>query len=220
MTIIDKLKNKESKKDENVKREPVGFNAILEECRNAYPDQLYPIHYGPMISWEAGGKFPLREVNVYETDEYYHFVSFGLSDLFEKTSDDEYSGYGMEFTFKLKKDKYEDLEAEIRCVCNILQQVARITFTKDEIFDIYEYIYTGQTDGIDAFRKSKLTGLITIPDTTFVSLDTPNGRVDFVEFIGVTNDELLALENKKTTVANLYKKIGSDITDYNRKSVF
>ena len=105
-----------------------------------------------------------------------------------------------------KKDKYEDLEAEIRCVCNILQQVARITFTKNEIFDIYEYIYTGQTDGIDAFRKSKLTGLITIPDTTFVSLDTPNGRVDFVEFIGVTNDELLALENKKTTVANLYKK--------------
>ena len=95
-----------------------------------------------------------------------------------------------------------------------------ITFTKDEIFDIYEYIYTGQTDGIDAYRKSKLTGLITIPDTTFVSLDTPNGRVDFVEFIGVTNDELLALENKKTTVANLYKKIGSDITDYNRKSVF
>ena len=62
--------------------------------------------------------------------------------------------------------------------------------------------------------------MITIPDTTFVSLDTPNGRVDFVEFIGVTNDELLALENKKTTVANLYKKIGSDITDYNRKSVF
>ena len=86
MTIIDKLKNKENKKDENVKREPVGFNAILEECRNAYPDQLYPIHYGPMISWEAGGKFPLREVNVYETDEYYHFVSFGLSDLFEKTT--------------------------------------------------------------------------------------------------------------------------------------
>ena len=126
----------------------------------------------------------------------------------------------MEFTKKKKKDKYEDLEAEIRCVCNILQQVARITFTKNEIFDIYEYIYTGQTDGIDAFRKSKLTGLITIPDTTFVSLDTPNGRVDFVEFIGVTNDELLALENKKTTVANLYKKIGSDITDYNRKSVF
>ena len=103
MTIIDKLKNKENKKDENVKREPVGFNAILEECKNAYPDQLYPIHYGPMISWEAGGKFPLREVNVYETDEYYHFVSFGLSDLFGKTSDDEYSGYGMEFTFKLKK---------------------------------------------------------------------------------------------------------------------
>lgn len=217
MRAVDKFKKK---KNNEKRRETIGFNAILEECRNAYPEQLYPIHYGPMITWEAGGRFPLREVNVYETDEYYHFVSFGLSDLFEKTTSDEYSGYGMEFTFKLKKDRYENLELEIKCVYNILQQVARITFTKNEIFDIYEYIYTGQTDGIDAFRKSNITGLITIPDTTFVSLDTPNGRVNFVEFIGVTNNELLALENKKITVQNLYKKIGSDVTDYNRKSFF
>lgn len=34
------------------------------------------------------------------------------------------SGYGMEFTLKLKKDKYEDEEAEISRICAILQAIA------------------------------------------------------------------------------------------------
>ena len=45
------------------------------------------------------------------------------------------------------------------------------------------------------------------------------GRVNFVEFIGATNNELLALKNKELDVKTLYSKIGSDVTDYNRKSV-
>ena len=36
-------------------------------------------------------------------------------------------------------------------------------------------------------------------------------RVDFVEFVGATNNEL--------DVKTLYSKIGSAVTDYNRESV-
>ena len=42
--------------------------------------------------------------------------------------------------------------------------------------------------------------------------------MEFVEFIGVTDNELLALKNKVIDVKKLYEKIGSDITSYNRKS--
>lgn len=80
-------------------------------------------------------------------------------------------------------------------------------------------MYTGQTVGIDSRQTSNITGLITIPDTKFQTLNTENGRVDFVEFIGATNDELLALKNKELDVKALYSKIGSDVTDYNRKSI-
>ena len=97
--------------------------------------------------------------------------------------------------------------------------VARITFTKNEIFQPFEFIYTGQTTGIDAKQKSNLTGFITIKDPTVETIDTLNGKVEFVEFIGVTNDELLALKDKKITVKELYEKLGADITNYNRKSV-
>ena len=101
----------------------------------------------------------------------------------------------------------------------ILQQIARITFKNGEIFNPFEYLYTGQTAGIDSRQISNITGFITIPDTKFQTLNTKNGRVDFVEFIGATNNELLALKNKELDVKTLYSKIGSDVTDYNRKSV-
>ena len=112
-----------------------------------------------------------------------------------------------------------DEEAEIRCICGILQAIARITFTKGEIFRPYEFLYTGQTQGIDTKMQSAITGFITVPDSDLGSINTQNGKVDFVEFVGATNAELLAVRNKETDVKTLYEKIGSDVTDYSRKSV-
>ena len=125
----------------------------------------------------------------------------------------------MEFTFKLKKDRYEDEEAEIKCICGILQAIARITFTQGELFSAYEYIYTGQTQGIDTKMQSNITGFITIPDREFKTIDTPNGKVDFVELIGATDRELLAIRNKEVDVKGLYEELGSDVTSYHRQSV-
>lgn len=50
----------------------------------------------------------------------------------------------MEFTFKLKKDSYVDEEQEIKCICGLLQQIARLTFESGEIFNPFEYLYTGK----------------------------------------------------------------------------
>ena len=196
-----------------------GWDAITEEAERAYPGQKDPKHYGALIKWKLGGPEPLDGISIYDGGDYWHFVTYGLSELYEKETDNkEYSGYGMEFTFKLKKDSYEDEEAEIKCICGLLQQIAKITFTSGEVFKPFEYLYTGQTEGIDAKQKSNITGFITIPDTNLKPIDTENGKVIFVEFIGVTNDELVALKNKELTVEEFYNKLGSDVTDYNRKS--
>ena len=197
-----------------------GWDAIANECKRVYPNQLDPKHYGTLISWRLGGNDPLDGISIYDGGTYWHFVTFGLSELYEKESDNkDISGYGMEFTFKLKKANYDNEEAEIKCICGILQHIARITFTQGEVFNSYEYLYTGQTEGIDINQKSNITGFITIPDTNLNPISTPNGLVNFVEFIGVTNNELLALKNKQITVKELYEKIGNDVTDYNRASV-
>ena len=198
----------------------VGWDAITEACEKLYPEQKDPIHYGTIISWQFGGNDPLEGISIYDGGDYWHFVTYGLSELYDKETDDpEVSGYGMEFTLKLKKDKYEDEEAELKCLCGILQTIARITFTKGEIFNSYEYLYTGQKTGMDSKKKSNITGFITIPDNEIKAINTPNGKVEFVEFIGVTDSELKAIINKEIDVKTLYSKIGNDITDYNRNTV-
>ena len=68
-------------------------------------------------------------------------------------------------------------------------------------------------------QKSQITGFITVPDTKVNSIQTPNGKVDFVEFIGATDSKLVKLKNKEITVKDLYESLGSDLTDYSRESV-
>ena len=216
MGLFDKFKKSDKNNDVNVN----GWDAITNLCDKIYPNQENPKHYGTLISWKLGGNDPLKGISIYDSGDYWHFITYGLSELYEKESAiKDVSGYGMELTFKLKKDNYENEENEIKCICGILQSIARITFTKGEVFNSYEYLYTGQTEGIDYNRKSNITGFITVPDDKFHEINTQNGKVNFVEFIGVTDNELKAIQKKHITVKELYKKIGSDVTSYNRSSV-
>ncbi|AVD71961.1 hypothetical protein CAY53_11155 [Desulfobulbus oralis] len=47
-------------------------------------------------------------------------------------------------------------------------------------------------------------------------LDRPDGHVDFVLFIGMTDAELRTLADGRHDVRELYGKYGSDLTDYRR----
>ena len=213
MSLFDKWK----KKDTSSKMTE-GWDAIVEACEKVYPNQKDPKHYGTLVSWRLGGNDPLDGISIYDGGDYWHFVTFGLSELYEKeSSDPKISGYGMEFTLKLKKG-YGDDDAQIRGICGILQTLARITFQNGEVFREYEYIYTGQKEGMDIQQTSLLTGFITALDSDIQTIVTPFGKVDFIELIGATNQELQALQNHQCTVKELYQKIG-DITDYQRQSV-
>ena len=140
--------------------------------------------------------------------------------MYDKESKDQTkSGFGMEFTFKLKKDTFKDEEGELKNVVGVLQTLAKGTIVDGEIFKPYEYIYTSQTEVMDTEQKSNIVGFITVPDMEFQSLVTPYGRVDFLALIGITAEELQAIRNKEITVKELYEKLGTDVTSYNRKSV-
>ena len=209
------------KPDENAEQEidARGWDAITEAFEKLYPGQESPLHLAALIPWQLGGNDPLRGISVYDGGDFWHFVSYGLSELYEKESEDkEWSGYGFEFTLKLKKAGLADEDAEIKTVCGIFQALARLTFQNGEIFQPEEYIYTGQTMGIDNRQQSKLTGFITAWDEAG-EIVTPNGKVQFVKLIGATDAELKALCEKKITVPEIAEKLGSDLTDYTRESV-
>lgn len=94
----------------------------------------------------------------------------------------------------------------------------RLIFQNGEIFQPDEYIYTGQTTGMDNRQQSVLTGFITALDEAG-EIVTPNGKVQFVKLISATDAELKALYNKEITVPEIAEKIGSNMTDYTRTSV-
>ena len=198
--------------------DPVGWDAITAAFDKMYPGQENPIHFGTLIPWRLGGPDPLQGVSAYDGGDYFHFVTYGLSDLYEKKgSDPEYSGYGLEFTLKLRKVGYEDEQSELKCIAGIFNDLARLTFENGEQFFPDEYIYTGQELGFDRQQKSKLTGFITALDEAG-TIDTPNGKVDFVKLIGATDAELKAIMEGKLRVKELAENIG-DLTDYTRESV-
>ena len=116
MGLFDKFKKKNELLDneQNEEIEAPGWDAIDKLCDKVYPNQKNPKHYGAMIKWRLGGNDPLDGISVYDGGDYWHFITYGLSELYEKESEDkEWSGYGMEFTLKLKKDHYENEEDEI-----------------------------------------------------------------------------------------------------------
>ena len=195
-----------------------GWDAISDTFDGMYPGRDNPRHFGCLIPWRLGGPDPLQGVSAYDGGDYFHFVTYGLSDLYEKEgSDPEYSGYGLEFTLKLRKEGMGDEMAEQQCIVGIFNDLARLTFEKGEQFFPNEYIYTGQELGFDVGQKSRLTGFVTALDEAG-TIETPNGKVDFVKLIGATDRELKAIMEGKLRVRELVEKIG-DLTDYTRDSV-
>ena len=202
---------------ENNELSAPGWDAITEAFRKLYPGQEDPIHFGVLIPWRLGGPNPLQGVSAYDGGDFFHLVTYGLTDLYEKEgTDPEYSGYGYEFTLKLRKAGLEDVHAELSCMAGILQDLAKLTFEKGEQFYPNEYIYTGQTNGMDRGGVSKITGFITAWDEAG-TIETPNGKVDFVKLVGATDAELRAIMDGKFRVPELLERLG-DWTDYTRDS--
>lgn len=198
-----------------------GWDAIDAEFNRLYPDQPNPRHYGTVIKYMLGGPDPLDGISVYDAGDFWHFVSYGLSELYTKECEDpEYSGYGIELTFKLKKSTND--EEEIKNGCGLLQFVARYIFQTGKVVLPEEYIYTKQTVGIDAQQKSNLTGFLTAADDLANTIDTPHGKVEFVTLIGATDAELRSVyesETSKLEVRKLLQELGDQLTDYHRQSL-
>lgn len=198
----------------------LGWDDIDKACKSIYPNQE-PLHYATIIKYKFGGHDPLDGISIYDGGDYYHFVTYGFSEIYEKENDNkDVSGFGFELTFKLRKNNNID-EEELKNFCGILQHNARYVFEKKEIIKPYEYIYTGQTEGIDKNGKSSIVAFVTIEDKLLKTINTVNGKLQFIELIGITNEELqqiLTKEKPREQVINeIIEKYG-DITDYNRSS--
>jgi hypothetical protein len=66
-----------------------GWEAIIAKLTAAYGAQE-PKHWGTVVRYTDGGPDPLDGVSAYRADgpAHWHFVTFGLSELYAKKSSD------------------------------------------------------------------------------------------------------------------------------------
>ena len=66
-----------------------GWDAITEEFDRVYPGQTKPLHYAAIVPYMLGGDDPLNGISIYDGGDFWHFVSYGLTELYDKESEDK-----------------------------------------------------------------------------------------------------------------------------------
>ena len=182
--------------------------------------------YGTIMPYGMGGDDPLPQVSVYETEEYYHYITYGFSNLGKVALNEdgtvpEYSGYGFELTLKVKKEQVNDLI----WIVSLLQGYGRYIYETGNYFTANEYIGVDpdSTEGINPEKDSTITGFVTAYDNDFGIAETPNGKVEFVQLVGITQPELKKICEKeiraKEMVEKLYELDSDLVTDLYRDSI-
>jgi suppressor of fused-like protein len=183
MGILDFFKKKARTEEGHEQAEAApGWDAITRVFDAAYPGQTNPVHRGPLVFRmhdlsENAAAFD--GVSAYDGGDYWHFVTYGLTELYGKgNGDPKVSGFGYELTFKLPKVSaapppwaFDFLEAIGKQVWKGLELGAGHT------------IKTGPLDGRPGTRE---TAVLVVRDALAPdSIATPNGRVELLLLLGI-----------------------------------
>lgn len=115
---------------------PPGWRAIDEALAALYGAQR-PRHYGTLVPVRAGGTDPLHGISAYfvrAPAPHWHFVSYGLTELFDKESPNpKVSGFGFELTMRIGNAR-EAVEPE-PWTGGLLQSLARYVYATGRYFE-------------------------------------------------------------------------------------
>lgn len=187
--------------------QPVGWEAMDEAIDTLYPNQK-PRHYGTIIKYMMGGEDPLDGVSIYDCEEqqfHRHLISYGMSELYysPESAANEYSGWGFEFTCRIApwhEDPAADNGAtnEPFWVISVMNNLARYVFDSKNYFEPYHFIPCNSPIRMDT--DTAIVGIAFAPDPKLPEeLDTPNGKVQFLQMVGLTQAELDWLWQDPTT---------------------
>jgi hypothetical protein len=197
-----------------------GWDAIDAALRPVYGD-LEPKHYGPVIKAMLGGPDPLDGISAYRRTDgvpHWHFVTYGLTELYTKEADDpEVSGYGFELTFRLAC--HVDEQDPPLWAMNFLQNLARYVFRSGNVFAPGHHMTLNGPIALG--RDTDIGAVIFVADPELPPAASPHGPIDFVQVVGITPDELEAVQAWKTSsFAELLGSISPLlVTDLARKSM-
>ncbi|MBP6091929.1 MAG: suppressor of fused domain protein [Crocinitomicaceae bacterium] len=215
---------KEEYKQKFTPDDAVGWLAIDKEFERLYPNQK-PKHYGTVIKYMVGGEEPLDGQSIYESKnqiDHFHIVSYGFTNLYydEECAGQEFSNWGFELTFRIKRINNEVASDQIWAL-NLMQNLAKYVFNSNQLIDECHTINANSS--IRVGYESDITALLFVNDPELPVIDTPHGTVQFLQIFGLTTKEYadLKLNPNDNRGIELIEKIRLEnplfITDLDRK---
>ncbi|MEV4251981.1 suppressor of fused domain protein [Spirillospora sp. NPDC049652] len=166
--------------------ESPGWNAVDRALSPLYGD-VEPRHWATVLPYRLGGPDPLDGVSAYPRDGHWHYVSYGMSELYGKESENpDESGWGFEFTFRLARPGGED-EPPVWAV-NLMQNLARYVYSSGNWFAPGHHMDANGPIAADR-ADCTLSALLFAEDPELGTIDTPHGRVQFLQIVGLTPGE-------------------------------
>lgn len=213
---------KKRKKPEPVEEpqdEAPGWHAIDAACEKLYPGQKNPVHIAPILSPLLSGEGLINGISAYKAakPDHWHFVTYGFTELYDKDSDDPaVSGWGFELTFRLTRGREKrPPNWAFNFLMNLGNYVRRSgnPFGANHVLDLNGPICVGSDTAIRAIAF--------IRDPQLGRIDTPNGRVEFLQIVGLTSDEHSACSdwNAAPVLELLREKSPLLVTDLTRRSM-
>lgn len=174
-----------------------GWAALDRVGLTFYPGQT-PHQFTSTTGYDLSSSSPLPAICVWEGQgpAHWHYVTYGLTELFEKSSPDaDLSGFGFEVTLRIERAEGE--EQPPTWPIALLQGIGGYALGGHGGLDSGHLIDLGDAlrPAVDGRPSSELTGLVVVPDAVFGKVDTQFGSVLFLQLYGVTSGELEAMQN-------------------------
>jgi hypothetical protein len=200
--------------------ESPGWAAIDAALAPLYAS-VTPKHYAPPVPAAWGGSEPLHGISAYRRTDpvpHWHFVTYGFSELFAKEWEDPaVSGFGFELTFRLACAP--DAEAPPTWALNFLQNMGRYVFGSGNAFGAGHYM--NLNGPIALGMDTTIRAIAFLRDPELPPINTPHGGVEFLQVVGITLDEELALKQWSAlkALAVLGQHLPLMVTDLARASL-
>lgn len=196
-----------------------GFDAISGAMQRLYPDQK-GFYYRTIIPPLGVRSGPLDGVEVWKSEKgapHWHYVTYGFTELYNKKNNNlNKSCVGFELTFRLKREG--EAQPPVWPI-KLLQNLARLILDGSHVFAPGHHMSANSP--ITLHSSTQLTAFGFRHDPELAEQDTPNGRMTFLQVVGLTKDEMDAMMcwHGERFLAELERYTPFCITDLSRTSV-
>lgn len=165
--------------------EAPGWDAIEATLATVYPGEE-PDHWGTLVNDRVifGGPEVIDGLSAYAAAEprpHRHWVTFGLTELYAKESENrEWSGWGYELTMRAG-----ELDVWPR---ELLRRIANWAHAQQVLLRPGTFMDLGAPVAGD--QPCDLHGWGLVADPTLPAIDSPHGRVEFIEVVALHPQEL------------------------------